>query len=122
MKKAFLVTFCPTTRIVVDIEEDQFDASLIDNVSIEDGEKLEEIVDLCLTNMLTDYKILDYINSEYFFFYRLILRLEELQNCDLGNSQRLPGYLLNMKCDSNHIHPLCRFQYALIFSCNIQHL
>lgn len=83
MKKAFLVTFCPTTRVVVDIEEDQFDASLIDNISIEDEEKLEEIVDLCLTNMLTDYKILDYINSENICSIALDEELPYPQDLDL---------------------------------------
>lgn len=59
MKKAFLVTFCPTTRVVVDVEdeslEDVFEFSKvvkaareqIEEVGIEkylDGENVDEII------------------------------------------------------------------------------
>lgn len=63
MKKAFLVTFCPTTRVVVDIEEDQFDASLIDSVSIEDDFKYSEIVRMARQQIIWN-GIDEYLNGE----------------------------------------------------------
>ena len=83
MKKAFLVTFCPTTRVVVDIEEDQFDASLINSVSIEDENKLMEIINLALDNMVDDNNVGEYLNSENIYSIALDEELPYPQDFDL---------------------------------------
>ena len=82
MKKAFLVTFCPTTRIVVDIEEDQYDASLIDNVSIEDEFKYSEIVRLAREQIIESVTE-EYLNGENICSIALDEELPYPQDFDL---------------------------------------
>lgn len=82
MKKAFLVTFCPTTRVVIDIEEDQYDDSLIDSVSIEDDFKYSEIVRLAREQII-ESGINEYLNGENICSISLDEELPYPQDFDL---------------------------------------